>query len=54
MNTSDYRNKIRNGMTVAERNKELYRFSDYINNGGSTEKSKKNFRRKPYSVGGNQ
>lgn len=51
MNTSDYRNKLREGMSTEERNKELYRFSDYMANGNGTIEARKHFSRKPYSVG---
>ena len=51
MNTSDYRNKLREGMSSEERNKELYRFSDYMANGNGTKQAKKHFKRKPYSTG---
>lgn len=51
MNTSDYRNKLREGMSTEERNKELYRFSNYMANGNGTIEAKKHFSRKPYSFG---
>lgn len=51
MNTSDYRNKLREGMTVEERNKEFHQFSDYMANGNGTIEAKKHFSRKPYSFG---
>ncbi len=51
MNISDYRNKLREGMSTEERNKELYRFSDYMKNGNGTIEARKHFSRKPYSLG---
>lgn len=41
MNTIDYRNKLREGMSLEERNRELYRFSDYMANGNGTKQARK-------------
>lgn len=48
MNAQTYRQELRKDMTADEKKIELYRFSDYINNGFSGVKAKKNFNRKPY------